>query len=511
MNTGKCTLIFRAVIVGLVIASISNNSIVATNSTPVFDASKPITAREWTLAGNGIGAWTICQWVEDDQLGRPKYRPDPSPATFDSLQSIGVRCTRLHLSIGNTDPDVYMDPKTHRLQPPIMKRIEDFIDLATERNMAVMMQFGLQKETRAIKRDEKYAGKDNAQKRAERIILAIRRHLEVWKQCSEEFKNKSYLFAMAPFIECHIFDGAFPAKRSDSTPHFDYLVKEFPWLKGAKDQKEALNLLYHEFTRIYREHNPQRVMGYKPYGVGGIRDFPAGGKGKEGVKLYSLPGVGDKVYSVGADFLDFPFGDDSGTTHQIAIMPMPHTEVAYYDWNINKEHSNKDIIEISLRKPRIAKLWRKKTGIEIFNDHGYWRASKASSEKAINHSKKKGKEIRTYTNEQAAEGLKNILVWSAMNRIPFTAIQISGFIIPQDGSLIRADTKISKITGPLKDTTGISGKELKLAKSENAKRLKAQEEWKKRKARALAIISAYREATAEVARWKAQGGDPNRD
>jgi hypothetical protein len=392
-----------------------------------------------------------------------------------------------------------------------MKRIEDFIDLATERNMAVMMQFGLQKETRAIKSDKEYAGRENVQKRAERIILAIRRHLEVWKQCSEAFKDKSYLFAMTPFIECHIFDGAFPAKRSDVVPHFDYLVREFPWLKGARDQKEALNLLYHEFTRIYRKHNPQRVMGYKPYGVGGIRDFPAGGKGKEGIELYSLPGVDDKVFSVGADFLDFPFGNDSDTTYQIAIMPMSHTEVAYYDWNINEEHTNKEIIEISLQKPRMAKLWRKQTGIEIFNDHGYWRASKASSDKAINHSKKKGKEIRTYTNEQAAEGLKNILVWSAVNRIPFTAIQISGFIVPGDGSLISEDTDINKLTGPLKDTTGLSGKELRAAKSANSRIIKERETWKKKKETALYVIRAYRDAATIAARWKAKGGNPNRD
>jgi hypothetical protein len=377
--------------------------------------------------------------------------------------------------------------------------------------MAVMMQFGLQKETRAIKSDKEYAGRGNVQKRAERIILAIRRHLEVWKQCSEAFKDKSYLFAMAPFIECHIFDGAFPAKRSDVVPHFEYLVKEFPWLKGAKDQKEALNLLYHEFTRIYRKHNPQRVMGYKPYGVGGLREFPAGGKGKEGIKVYSLPGVDDKVFSVGADSLDFPFGDDSGTSYQIAIMPMSHTEVAYYDWNINKEHTNEEIIEISLQKPNMAKLWRKQRGVEIFNDHGYWRVGKASSDKAVKHAAKKGKKVHTYTNEQAAEGLKNILVWSAMNRIPFTAIQISGFIMADDGSLISEDTDIKKLTEPLKDTTGLSGKELRAAKSANAKRLKAQEEWKERKARALAIISAYRQAAAEVSRWKAQGGNPNRD
>jgi hypothetical protein len=51
------------------------------------DASKPITAKQWALAGDGIGAWTICDWLS---LEDPK-RPAPSPEYFDGLYRISIR------------------------------------------------------------------------------------------------------------------------------------------------------------------------------------------------------------------------------------------------------------------------------------------------------------------------------------------------------------------------------------------------------------------------------------
>jgi hypothetical protein len=188
---------------------------------------------------------------------------------------------------------------------------------------------------------------------------------------------------------------------------------------------------------------------------------------------------------------------------------MSHTEKIFYDWNINKEFTNEQIKHLSLLAPRAVAAWRKRTGIEVYNDHGYWRKRKAEGGKTLKSVEEKGRTLYTYTLKQAKEGLKNILLWSGQNRIPYSTVHVNQYLIPDTGKLVTKDMDpYAGIPDPL-PTEGLTGKELRSAQNHNESILKEKKEAVERKENALSIISAYREARRQLDEWKAAGGDPS--
>jgi hypothetical protein len=434
----------------------------------------PITPRQWTEAG-GIGAWMIFDWA-DTGRGVKVTRQ-----AFASMKSIGITCGRLHMA---DSKNVCIEPGTHRLKDSVLQRIGDCIDFATEQNMAVMLQFGFDdRENRA-----KVMGKDLAA-RKEGITSIWNKYITVWEQCSVAFKDKSYLFAMAPFIECHSFDGVFD-DRNKGPGAYSLLIKDFPWIEGAKDKLELLLRFNHLLTRIYRKHNPKRIMGYKGMGRGAP---------PIGVKNLYLKSLGRPLLTTKKgqpEFpLTFPFGDDPDTTYQMAIMPMSHTERQYWDWDINKERTNEEILEDARFLPRAVALWSKESGISVFNDHGFWVHGKEGRTKL---SVKRPPGSGPITLHQAYIGLRDALIFAERSNIPYAAIQINSFLTP-DGKLEPEKLDISDLTRQKVPTEGLTGKELKRAESVNKKLQNEIENRRLRHINSQAIIKAYRDAAAITA------------
>jgi hypothetical protein len=491
--------ICRAVIISSFVLAGSLNA--APNAAGV-DASKPITAKQWTLAGDGIGAWVICNWTDEGH--RNHRNPDPTPELFDNLYSLGVRNVRLHMSKGNTPCSSVIDPETWELRPATVKRMSTFIDLATSRGITVMLQFGLGQSLEDLEGFDitEYEDKE---------VMGVAGHIKirerVWEHASRIFKDKSYLLAMCPFIEPHLWQTVYPSTsgKGRARKNRGYLLeKEFPWLKGAKHGGEALNLLYDHFCRIFRKYNPKRIMGFKGNGVGGPK-IPMYGKG--GSPRHDLTMDDVKLPMI---HMDYPYGDDTDTTYQIAVVPMSHNQKRFYDWNVNKHYTNEQIIKYSEIMPNAVARWRAQTGIEIYNDHGYWRKRKADGSKAES-AREEGRVVPRFTLEQCIAGQVWDFLWHGKNRIPYTAIHAT-YLIPGTGKLVTEDTDPYAVFG-IEDpvpTEGLSGKELKSAEKHNAsipKMKKEAEEWKEN---ALAIIKAYREARRQLDAWKAAGGDPSK-
>jgi hypothetical protein len=419
----------------------------------------------------------IFDWCGDG--GRSERRIAPTPKAFASMRSIGITCGRLHVADALGE---FTDPETLRFRSQTMARLHRAIDGAVQHDITVMMQFGLDSRKSGIHSED-------PQERLAGIKKVLRTYLITWEQCSIAFKDKSYLFAMAPFIEFHTFRGVFAGKRQKALEGgLAELVKEFSWLEGAQSETDATNKMYDHMIRIYRKHNPKRIMGFKAPGVGAPRfRWP---KGVDFAKL----GYEEHVEIPADKRLTFPYGDDPDTTYQIAIMPMSHTARGYWDWGINSEKSNEHIVRDSQFTPNAVAAWRDRKGLEVFNDHGYWARRKAGI--AEKKPKNKNREIRQLTVKQSAIGLRDILVWSARNRIPFAAVQIRSFL-NLDGSLV-SERDLAAVEKDIVSTEGLSGKELQTAQEKNQRIKTAIANRRSQIKESLAIIGAYREAAAIV-------------
>jgi hypothetical protein len=179
----------------------------------------------------------------------------------------------------------------------------------------------------------------------------------------------------------------------------------------------------------------------------------------------------------------------------MAIMPMSHAERQYWDWDINKERPNEEILEDAFFLPRAVALWSKESGISVFNDHGFWVHGKEGRTK---FSVKKPPGSGSITLQQATIGLRDALTIAERNDIPYAAIQINSFLT-RDGELAPEKLDISDLTKQMVTTEGLTGKELKKATSNNNKLQKEIEEKRLRHLNAQAIIKAYRDAAAAAA------------
>jgi hypothetical protein len=358
---------------------------------------EPLSPREWSdLFGNG--SWMI---FSDVIAGKFKDkgkggREMSSPTTFRNLKGLGITGGRFHVT-GSVEGGL-LDPDTGLLTETTLAAIEDHVDMVLAEGFALMMQvnFTIGSERNAILESTRWGkewqernrikDEDERLERMRRMVLVdVAAAPARWEQLCQRLAVKSHRLAMCPVIECHLFEPEWMDFR-DQLNVDDYM----PWLPKGASSIEAYRSYLAECTRIFRKYNPTRIIGHKGYVSSSNKGVPESayrqymsqsqlaalesqGKGRKKLKKGGHDDP-EALLPNSSDALNWPIGGDpapgSGLpTYYIAIITTSHPSGPWWDWDVNKEFSNEEILEGAALNYKFIDKWRTKTGIEVFSDH----------------------------------------------------------------------------------------------------------------------------------------------
>ncbi|MFC1765994.1 hypothetical protein ACFL6U_28445 [Planctomycetota bacterium] len=252
----------------------------------------------------GNGSWMIFHFPPaPDSNHKIRY----TPKIPEQLRTIGVTGGRLHWSFPEG-----VDPVSYRVEDEAMAYCGQVIDDLTHLDMAICLMISpLPKEER---------GKNPTPK-------ILEKYFAVWEQFCETFKDKSHLLAMNPVIESHLW-------------------------QPDPDKRTHYNGFLNECTKIFRRHNPTRIISYKPWGAASRFEFES---------------------------LDLPFkGNEQG--YFVCSGSGSYGLGQWWDYGIWSEYTLKDLLWQMMTQGKgkaeyglhHALEFRKRTGIEFWVDHWHW-------------------------------------------------------------------------------------------------------------------------------------------
>jgi len=212
----------------------------------------PLTPQQW-IDKMDVGHWWIFQIPP---AANNNITVNYSERILDSLQTnFCINGGRLHWVIESPHYSSY--DANGEIPQSILDEVHSIIDDFMERDMAICLNIQF----------------TNPDLIKPGMSQALRNRMKnAWVRVSEELKDVSHNLAMSPVIEFHGWQNL-----------------------GNPVRQDSLNVLYHELTTIFRQHNPTRIMSYKPWGSAkraefNTLDYPFGND--------PLPGSGQPFYYV---------------------------------------------------------------------------------------------------------------------------------------------------------------------------------------------------------------------
>ena len=236
-----------------------------------------------------------------------------------------------------------INKETQEVRDDSMKSIISFIDACLDQGMYVLLMYDSCSARNPNKED-------------------LQLLFKVWDDICYKMRNKSYRLSMAPFIEWH------------------------GWEKSSKDERVSkFKCLQKRCEEIFRRYNPNRIYAYKGIGSSRVNSTPW------------------RFLNLGCDDIN-PYFILSGSA---ASLGTTRHSCLWYDWNINKEHTNQEIKDEIFNFFLPALKFREKYNVAIYIDH--WTAPVEGNEESSIDVDKRIAELKNSRTRRAKINLQILL------------------------------------------------------------------------------------------------------